>query len=131
MPLLSCSLKWLQVGPLSALGWGKHPQEEVMPLAVFLSPLEEAGTGQCQRQVTPNPLCPSPLWKQAKLQLPGAQETAGNISRLIAPQPPSLQNCDTQDMETSSCFAFSNYCLALEMCLSHFWLPWEGGDVEG
>lgn len=46
------------------------------------------------------------------------------------PKPPSLQSFDTQNMETNLSFAFSNYCSVLEMRLSHFWLPWEGGDVE-
>lgn len=96
----------------------------------FLFPLEECSTNQCQELVTLSPSASLFLGKQAELLLLKIQETVENISRLIAPKPPSLQSFDTQNMKTNPSFAFSNYCSVLEMCLSHFCLPWEGGDVE-
>lgn len=91
--------------------------------------------GKVQHQPVPRtghaePISFSFLRKQAELPLLRIQETVENISRLIAPKPPLLQSFDTQNMETNPSFAFSNYCSVLEMCLSHFCLPWEGGDVE-
>lgn len=90
--------------------------------------------GRVQHQPVPRTeLSPSAslfLGNQAELLLLRIQETVENISRLIAPKPPLLQSFDTQNMETNPSFAFSNYCSVLEMCLSHFCLPWEGGDVE-
>lgn len=99
-------------------------------IGFFLSALEESSTSQCQGLVTLSPSVSLFSWKQAELLLLKTQEIVENISRLIAAQPSSLQSFDTQNMETNPSFAFSNYCSVLEMCLSHFWLPWEGGDVE-
>lgn len=93
-------------------------------------PLEESSTDKCQRLVTLSPLVSLFSCKQAKLLLLKTHEIIENISILIAPKPPSLQSSDMQNMETNPSFVFPNYCSVLEMCLSHFWLSWEGDDVE-